>query len=51
MSVLWDTARLKGSTDIVIPGETITGIFWKNLGASFGATPIASPSGFTKYFF
>jgi len=33
MSVLWDTARLKGSTDIVIPGETITGIFWNGVAA------------------
>ena len=28
MSVLWDTSRLQGTTDILMPGDTITDIFW-----------------------
>lgn len=26
MSVLWDTTRLKGTNDIMMPGDTITDI-------------------------
>ena len=33
MSVLWDTARLKGSSDILMPGETITDVFWNGVAA------------------
>ena len=28
MSVLWNTAHLNGSNDILMPGDTITDIFW-----------------------
>ena len=28
MSVLWDTSRLQGAKDILMPGDTITDIFW-----------------------
>ncbi len=33
MSVLWDTTRLKGTTDILMPGDTITDIFWNGVTA------------------
>ena len=33
MSVLWDTARLKGTSDILMPGETITDVFWNGVAA------------------
>ena len=28
MSNLWDTSRLKPNPDIVVPGETMTAVFW-----------------------
>ena len=33
MSVLWDSARLKGTSDILMPGETITDVFWNGVAA------------------
>ena len=33
MSVLWNTAHLKGSNDILMPGDTITDIFWNAVAA------------------
>ncbi len=33
MSVLWDTARLKGTSDILMAGETITDVFWNGVAA------------------
>ena len=33
MSVLWDTTRLKGTNDIMMPGDTITDIFWNGVTA------------------
>ena len=33
MSVLWDSTRLKGTSDILMPGETITDVFWNGVAA------------------
>ena len=33
MSVLWNTTRLKGTTDILMSGDTITDIFWNGVTA------------------
>ena len=33
MSVLWNTAHLKGSNDILMPSDTITDIFWNAVAA------------------
>ena len=33
MSVLWDTSKLKGTSDILMPGDTITDIFWNGVSA------------------